>query len=248
MPRTKKQAIQKVQEKQLRPASAQSAEIVRLNQRLTVIQLLDLGVSDEAISEQLAISVKHLQHIKDEILATLTPNYISAIDQFRARTYGRYERLYRIAEAMATGTVLPGGPFIGQIENMPQKDWVKLALSILSAEADLFKADLEANKRKSDEADEDTLNFTEIRSVTFSRTNPLSQIAAEKIKETWGQDDLIDYIYEDEAALPPIPLPDSEQDKLDNLDPSDLHAQLTALQNRISKVTKGGPLDDPDID
>lgn len=241
MPRTKKQAIQKVQEKQLRPASAQSVAVVQMNRRLKVIQLLDLGCDDQSICEQLSISIFTLQQTKDEILATLTPNYINAIDSFRARTYGRYERLYRIAESMATGTVLPGGPFIGQLEGMPQKDWVKLALQILSAEAELFKADIEVNKKKDNDAAEDSVNFTEVRSVTFSRTNPLSQIAAEKIKETWGQDDLIDYIYEDDSALPPIPLPDNEQDKLDNLDPSDLHAQLMQLQERISKVTRNDP-------
>lgn len=235
--RGKKLAVQKQEEAKLRPASAVSAEIVQLNRQLTVIQLLDQGYDDRAIAEHLKISTQGLQQIKDRILATLTPAYLDAVENFRARAYGRYERLYRIAEAMATGVVPPGGPYIGQVENMPQKDWVKLALQILGAEAELFKSDLELHAKRQAEGDEnDLLNFTETRTLTFSRNNPLAQLASQHIKENWGQDQVLDYIYQD--GLPPNPPQDSEQDKLDNLDPSDLIAQVTQLQERIAKVSR----------
>lgn len=236
MPRTKKQAIQKKSEQELRPASAVSAEIIQTNRRLRLIQLLDMEYSDQAIADELGMSVVHVNRIKNEILDTLTQNYIQAVDGYRARSHMRYERLYRVAEAMATGSPLPGRPLVGLIEDMPQKDWMKIALQIISAEAELMKADIARSGEKRDE-DQEILNYTEIKSTTISRTSSLHGHAAQQIKETWGQDDVLNYVYGDEAGLLPLnPPADSQQDKLDNLDPSDLHAQLAELQKRLDKV------------
>lgn len=230
--KSKKPAVQKQEERQTESKKL-STQIRHLKHQMEVIRLLDLGYSDAEIAESMALSAPFIQRIKDTILSTITPQYLQAVDSFRARQLARYERLYRVAEAMAIGAPLPERTLIGWMEDLPQKDWMKIALEILRDEAKLLEADLErAAKREEDTAEQ--INFTEVRSITMTRNNPLADVAGAALKQEWGKDpqEILDFIYE---PSPPA-LPDDADDLLDNLDPREIHAQLKDLSKRLGKV------------
>lgn len=209
-----------------------------------MIRLLDLGYDDAAICEHLSIyDPRTLDKLKAEILETLTPAYLDAVDRFRARNYQRYERLYRVAEAVALGIPLPERQIKNIMEDVVQKDWMKIALGILDAEARLMEYDLERAAKRSEEEDSNTA-FIDLQNATLNLSSDLAKAGSELIKTEWGDGELLDYIYErQETPLPPPPPTDDPEQLLEDLDPREIHEQLRGLQARLhrSQLTEDVP-------